>query len=677
MKHGFLARSGQSCCLLLFTALMITSCQSNPFLQEWDTPYGMPPFGQIKESHYLPAVKAGIAQLEKEVVDIIVNPEAPSFDNVVGAYDQAGEILAKVQGVLFNLVNADGTPRLRAIAEQALPLMTDVSSRIFTNPGLFQKVEALYKVRDTLHLTSEQLRYLEDMYRRFEENGIALDEAGQQRMREINVALASREMQFGSQLLAENNEFKAKYGVAVSEYVPAMTTCADRERRREMFEGYSSRGNHGNANDNKELIKEIMSLRIEQAQLLGYDCPANFILSDKMAHDAPTVDKFLEGIFKAAVAKAKEEVKDLQAEMDKDIAAGLLPEGSRIEPWDWFYYAERVRMVKFNLTEDQVRPYFQMENVRQGVFDNASRLYGIRFEPVPDAPKYHPEVEVFKVMDADGSLLGIFSTDYFPRDTKRGGAWMNNMRDQYFDRDGNEVRPIIVNVGNFTRPTADAPALLSLDDVETMFHEFGHALHGLLSQCRYRGTSGTAVARDFVELPSQINENWAFQKEVLATYARHYQTGEVIPAELVDRIVAADKFNQGFMTTELCAASILDMKWHELTKVDGLDPLAFEEQVCREMGLIGEIIPRYRSTYFNHIFNTGYSAGYYSYLWAEVLDKDAFELFLQRGIYDAETAASFRRNVLEKGNSDDPMTLYRAFRGADPDAGALLRARGL
>ncbi|MBQ2195199.1 MAG: M3 family metallopeptidase, partial [Bacteroidales bacterium] len=351
--------------------------------------------------------------------------------------------------------------------------------------------------------------------------------------------------------------------------------------------------------------------------------------------------------------------------------------GATIQPWDWFYYAEKVRKAKYALDEETTKPYFQMENVRQGVFNNASKLYGLQFEKIQDAPLYNPDVEVFKVSDADGSLIGVLTTDYFPRESKRGGAWMNNIRDQYVTLDGQMVRPIIVNVGNFNKPTADTPSLLSLDNVETMFHEFGHALHGLLSQCHYRTVSGTAVARDFVELPSQINENWAFQKEVLAGYAKHYQTGEVIPEELVDKIIAAGNFNQGFMTTELCAASILDMKWHELESVEGIDIEAFEKQVCQEMGLIDEIIPRYRTTYFNHIFNSGYSAGYYSYLWAEVLDKDAFELFMEKGIYDPATAKSFRQNILEKGGSDEPMTLYKNFRGAEPDPDALLRARGL
>ena len=419
-----------------------------------------------------------------------------------------------------------------------------------------------------------------------------------------------------------------------------------------------------------------MALRIEKAKLLGYETPASFILSDKMAGTPEAVDTFLAGLMAPAVAKAREEVADMQTIMDEDVKAGLLPEGSVIEPWDWAYYAEKVRKVKYALDEEQLRPYFKMENVRQGVFNTASRLWGLQFEKLDSIPVYNPEVEGFKVTDADGSLIGILLTDYFPRATKRGGAWMSNFVEQRVV-DGVDVRPVIVNVGNFAKPTEDKPSLLTLDQVETMFHEFGHALHGLLSKCTYVSVAGTSVARDFVELPSQIMENWAFQKEVLADYARHYETGEVIPDSLVTKINAAETFNQGFMTTELVAASVLDMKWHELTSVEGVDPMAFEAAACKEMGLIDEIIPRYRTTYFNHIFNSGYSAGYYSYLWAEVLDKDAFELFKQKGIFDQNTAASFRRNILEKGGSDEPMDLYRRFRGADPDPAALIESRGL
>ena len=663
--------------LAVFAMTACTSTRTNPFLTEWNTPLGIPPFEQIQEADYLPALEEGIKQHDAEIAAIIANPDSPTFDNVIAAYDQSGLLLAKVVGVLFNLAETDNTPTLEKIVEDATNLMSKHENDITFNKALFDKVKAVNDQKASLGLTREQEMVLDKVYRSFADNGIALDEAGQARMKEINTELSALSNRFGNFLLKENNAFKAKFGISVSEYTDAMTTEEDRAKREAMFRAYANRGNNGNENDTKEIILNILKLKEEKAKLLGYENPAAHILSDKMAKTPQAVDAFLANIFKYAVSRAKEEVKDMQKVMDQDIKAGKVEKGARIQPWDWFYYAEKVRKAKYALDEEITKPYFQMENVREGVFNTASKLYGLKFEKIENAPKYHPDVEAFKVTDADGSLIGVLTTDYFPRESKRGGAWMNNIRDEYVTLDGQMVRPIIVNVGNFNKPTADTPSLLSLDNVETMFHEFGHALHGLLTQCHYRTVSGTAVARDFVELPSQINENWAFQKEVLAGYAKHYQTGEVIPDELVDKIIAAGNFNQGFMTTELCAASILDMKWHELSSVEGIDIEAFEKQACKEMGLIDEIIPRYRTTYFNHIFNSGYSAGYYSYLWAEVLDKDAFELFLQKGIFDPATAKSFRQNVLEKGGSDDPMTLYKNFRGAEPDPDALLRARGL
>ena len=665
--------------ILLITSIIMAavSCNTNnPFLTGWDTPYGIPDFTQIQEKHYIPAIEIGIRQQQGEIDAIIANPDAPTFENVVEAYERSGAILDRVSMVLFNISESDATESLQKIVEEALPLISVHSDNIFMNPYFFKRVEALYSQIDELGLNQEQKMTLKKLYDAFVKNGIALGEAEQARMREINMELSSLGNTFGNNLLAENNAFAEEFGVSVSEYGEAMAATEDRAVREKMFKAYASRGNNGNEYDNKELIVKMMALRIEKANLLGYDTPAAMILADKMAGDPQTVDTFLSSIMAPAVEKAKEEIADMQLVMDEDIKAGLLPEGSVIEPWDWAYYTEKVRKAKYALDEEQTKPYFQMENVRQGVFDLTTKLFGLQYEKLEDIPVYHPEVEEFKVTDADGSLIGVILTDYFPRSTKRGGAWMTNFVNQEV-LDGEDIRPVIVNVGNFAKPTEDKPSLLTLDQVETLFHEFGHALHGLLSQCTYKSVSGTSVARDFVELPSQIMENWAFQKEVLAGYARHYETGEVIPDSLVAKIEAAANFNQGFMTTELAAASILDMKWHELTSAEGLDPMAFEEAACKEMGLIDEIIPRYRSTYFAHIFSGGYSAGYYSYLWAEVLDKDAFELFMQKGIFDKETAMSFRRNVLEMGGSDEPMDLYRRFRGADPDSGALLRGRGL
>ena len=657
----------------------VSCTTTNPFLTGWNTPYGIPDFSKVKEKHYVEAVEAGVAQQQAEIDAIIANTEAPTFENVVAAYERSGAILDRVTGVLFNLSETDGTESLQKIVEQVLPMFSVHSDNIFMNPDFFAKVKALYDDMDNLGLNQEQKMVLKKLYNAFVKNGVALGEAEQARMRDINMELSSMSNTFGNRLLAENNAFAEEFGVAISEYGGAMASTDDRALRERMFKAYSSRGNNGNENDTKDLIMKMMALRIEKAKLLGYENPAQMILADKMAGDPKTVDTFLAGIMAPAVKRAKEEIVDMQAVMNKDIAAGLLPEGSVIEPWDWAYYAEKVRKAKYALDEEQTKPYFQMENVRAGVFNTAHKLFGLNFEKLEDIPVYHNEVEGFKVTDADGSLIGILLTDYFPRSTKRGGAWMNNFVNQEV-LDGTDIRPVIVNVGNFSKPVDGKPGLLTLDEVETMFHEFGHALHGLLSQCTYKSVAGTSVARDFVELPSQIMENWAFQKEVLADYARHYETGEVIPDSLVAKINAAGNFNQGFMTTELAAASILDLKWHMLSELPSAETSfveEFEKNACKEMGLIDEIIPRYRSTYFAHIFSGGYSAGYYSYLWAEVLDKDAFELFMQKGIFDPETAMSFRHNVLEMGGSDEPMDLYRRFRGADPDPAALTRARGL
>ncbi len=665
--------------LFAMTIMVAVACNtSNPFLSNWDTPYGIPDFGAVKESHYLPAVKAGIEQQQAEIDAIIANEQAPTFENVVAAYERSGAILDRVNGVLFNLAETDATESLQKIVEQVLPMLSEHSDNIFMNPAFFAKVDALFKDIDNLGLNTEQKMTLKKLHNAFVKNGIALGEAEQARMREINMELSSLSNTFGNRLLAENNAFAEEFGVAISEYGGAMASTEDRALREKMFKAYASRGNNGNENDTKDLIMRMMSLRIEKAKMLGYEHPADFFLADKMAGNANTVDKFLKDLMKPAVRKAKAEIKDMQKIMDKDIKAGLLPKGSEIEPWDWAYYAERVRKEKYALDEEQLKPYFRMENVREGVFCTANRLFGLNFEKLEDVPAYHAECEAFKVTDADGSLIGVLITDYFPRSTKRGGAWMNNFVNQEVI-DGVDIRPVIVNVGNFSKPVDGKPSLMTLDEVETMFHEFGHALHGLLSKCTYKSIAGTSVARDFVELPSQIMENWAFQNDVLAGYARHYETDEVIPDDLIAKIEAVETFNQGFMTTELVAASILDLKWHMLSEIpaDASFVEAFEAQACKEMGLIDEIIPRYRSTYFAHIFSGGYSAGYYSYLWAEVLDKDAFELFKEKGTFDHATAMSFRHNVLEKGGSEEPMVLYRKFRGAEPDPDALTRARGL
>lgn len=656
----------------MIAAACLSACtnRENPFLKDWNTPYGIPPFQEIQVDNYIPAIQAGIEQQKKEIEDIVNNQDAPTFDNTILPLELSGEILRKVSGVLYNVSETDRTPALDSVMELAIPMMTEHSDNLSFNKGLYERIAQLYK-GDQSGLTREQQMVLKKHYEEFERNGVGLSEEKQARLKEINSEIASKTQKIGNNILEESNAFKQKFGISVSDYPNAMTSTTDRAKRKEMLEAYTNRGNNGNKADNKQLIQDVMRLRIEKAKLMGYNCPAAYILEPKMAHDPATVDAFLQGIMTDAVKKAREEVADMQAVMNEDIKAGLLPAGSKIEPWDWWYYAEKVRKAKYDLDEEQTKPYFKLDNVVRGAFLAAKKLYGVNMEELEGVPSYNTQqVKTFKVTDNDGQLLGIFTTDWLPRDSKRGGAWMNNVREQYVDAKGEMVRPIIVNVGNLQE-------YLTIDEVQTVFHEFGHALHGLLTQCTYPSVSGTNVTRDFVEMFSQFNENWAFQPELLAEYAKN-DKGEVIPTELVDKINNSLKFNQGFMTTELCAASILDMKWHELESVEGVDINQFEHKVCQEMGLIPEIGPRYRTTYFNHIFSSGYSAGYYGYLWAEVLDKDAFSLFEQTGnVWNIPLATKFKQTFLEKGGSEEPMTLFEQFAGRKPDDTAFKKGRGL
>ena len=656
----------------MIAAACLSACtnRENPFLKDWNTPYGIPPFQEIQVDNYIPAIQAGIEQQKKEIEDIVNNQDAPTFDNTILPLELSGEILRKVSGVLYNVSETDRTPALDSVMELAIPMMTEHSDNLSFNKGLYERIAQLYK-GDQSGLTREQQMVLKKHYEEFERNGVGLSEEKQARLKEINSEIASKTQKIGNNILEESNAFKQKFGISVSDYPNAMTSTTDRAKRKEMLEAYTNRGNNGNKADNKQLIQDVMRLRIEKAKLMGYNCPAAYILEPKMAHDPATVDAFLQGIMTNAVKKAREEVADMQAVMNEDIKAGLLPAGSKIEPWDWWYYAEKVRKAKYDLDEEQTKPYFKLDNVVRGAFLAAKKLYGVNMEELEGVPSYNTQqVKTFKVTDNDGQLLGIFTTDWLPRDSKRGGAWMNNVREQYVDAKGEMVRPIIVNVGNLQE-------YLTIDEVQTVFHEFGHALHGLLTQCTYPSVSGTNVTRDFVEMFSQFNENWAFQPELLAEYAKN-DKGEVIPTELVDKINNSLKFNQGFMTTELCAASILDMKWHELESVEGVDINQFEHKVCQEMGLIPEIGPRYRTTYFNHIFSSGYSAGYYGYLWAEVLDKDAFSLFEQTGnVWNIPLATKFKQTFLEKGGSEEPMILFEQFAGRKPDDTAFKKGRGL
>ena len=653
---------------------MLTACNTekttNIFLQEWDTPYGTAPFSQITTDQYMPAFKAGLEEQKANIAAILANTEAPTFENTILPYENASPILDKVQGVFFNLAESDSTPEMQAIEEEVMPLITEASNEIMMNEDLYARVKAVYE--NSASLTREQQMVVKKIYEGFQRNGVGLEPEAKKRFAEISTRLAMLSQKFGQNLLAENNAFKEGTGITVSEYYDFMGSCDDRAKREQVFKAYSSRGNHGDEHDNNAIVLETLRLRAELAELLGYPNFAAYQLSNKMAGNPETVDKFLQPIMDAAMRSAKVQLK----EMEK-IA------GHKIEAWDWSYYAEKVRAQKYALDESQTKPYFQADSVMKGVFTAASKIYGLQFEEVTgEVEVYQPTVKAYKITDADGSLIGIFYRDYYVRPTKRGGAWMNNFREQEAG-----VRPIIVNVCNFPAPGVDPtepqPSLLTIDNVQTAFHEFGHALHGFLSQCNYVTVSGTNVARDFVEMFSQFNENFAFVPEILANYANNWETGEPIDPALVEKIQKGLKFNQGFMTGELCAASILDMKWHELSSAqlaqftDAQSVRDFETKVCKEMGLIDEIIPRYRTTYFNHIMGSGYSAGYYGYLWSEVLAVDAWEKFKADGIFNPATAKAFRQTFLEKGGSEEPMTLYKQFRGAEPDPSALMRARGL
>lgn len=690
---------------IIMSAMILMSCakSDNPFFSAYENEYGAPPFEKIKTEHYLPAFKEGIKQHQAEIDAVADSKDAPTFANTIEALDYSGELLTKVSSVFFNLYSAETNDQMAEIANEVSPMLSEHSDNLYLNEKLFEKVKTLHDSRSSLNLDAEQNRLLEKYYKNFIRSGAALSKEDKDKLRTINKELGLAELAFGQNVLAETNAYKkvveneaelaglpegvkqaaaeeakadGKEGKWVfttrkASFIPVLQYGENRELRKELLMAYTTLANHDNANDNKAVINKIMKLRIQKAQLLGFESPAAFILDNTMAKTPKTVYDFLATVWTPAVNKAKIEAFDLQKLMDTE------GKGEKLEAWDWWYYTEKLRKAKFDLDEEQLRPYFKLENVRKGVFELATKLYGIKFEKLEGMPSYHPDVEIFKVTNTDGSLVGILYTDYFPRPGKRAGAWMNNIVEQ-FKKDGINHRPIIVNVGNFTKPTSDKPSLLNMDEVETMFHEFGHALHGLLTQTTYPSQSGTNVMRDFVELPSQIMENWCFEPQVMKTYAIHYQTGEVIPDALIEKIQKASTFNQGFTMTELLSASLLDMDYHSMTDTTAFDVNAFEKKTMERIGMIPEIIVRYRSTYFNHVFGGGYSAGYYSYTWAEVLDADAYQAFVESGdIYSPKVATSFRQNILEKGDSDDPMVLYKKFRGAEPNPEALLKRRGL
>ncbi len=700
-------------CSCIFVSLILTSCHPphtgvddvdlnrNPLLQNWDTPFGVPPFDEIRNEHYAPAFAEAMARHEIEIQDIAGNPEAPTFANTVELFDASGAWLTQVSSVFDNLNSALTDEAMQDIAKDMAPRLARHQDNIVLNEKLFQRIQAIHQQRRKLDLTEEQSMLLEKTYDDFVRGGALLTGVARERFREINERLSLLSVQFGENILKEDNRFEMliadeaqlaglpeRVVQAAAEaaaqagsegqwlftlhkpsLIPFLQYSDIRPLRKVMYEGYVMRGDHNDELDNKAVLSEVTVLRVERAQLLGFKTHAHYVLDTNMAKTPENVYALLDQLWQPALAQAKAEVAAMQAVVAKESGAFT------IQPWDWWYYAEKLRQARFDLDESELRHYFKLENVIDGVVTVANKLYGITLAERFDIPIYHKDVKVFEVKQADGSHVGLLYTDYFPRASKRGGAWMNSYRKQRI-RYGENVTPVIVNVGNFSKPTPGSPSLISLDEALTLFHEFGHALHGLLSNCTYERLSGTAVPRDFVELPSQVMENWATEPEVLKLYARHYKTDEPMPDDLIMRIDQSRKFNQGFITVEYLAAAYLDMDWHTRADTDPYDPLEFEETSMKRIGLIPEILPRYRSTYFRHIFAGGYSAGYYSYIWAQVLDADAFAAFQETELFNPDLARAFRENILATGGTADPMELYTRFRGAGPTVGALLKRKG-
>ncbi len=692
-------------CLMAPLALVTPGCSKasagdNPFLKEYNTKYDIPPFEQIKPEHYIPAIKEGIKQHQAEIDSIVNNPDSATFENTILALDYSGDLLSRVSGVLFALTESMATPEMQKVQEEAEPLIISHNDEMWMNDGLFQRVKTVYEHRDTTKSTPER-RAVEDYYRNFTRNGALLNPEQKKELMALNNELNNLYLTYNKQLLAATNAFeividdstrlaglpasvvaqaaeaagekgKWKFTLHAPSRLPVLQYAADRDLRKQMYQGYTTLASQGE-NNNYPVINKILQARTKKARLLGYPSFAAYMTENVMAKTPQAAEELLMQLWKPAQARVAEEVKEMQAIVDK--------EGGdfKIEPWDYYYYAEKVRQDKYNLNETEVSEYFPVDSVVKGIFTLAEKLYGVKFTEMPDAPKYHPEVNVYDVTNAnDGEHIAVFMTDYFPRATKRQGAWMDAIVNSCINLDGSTKRPIIYNVGNFTRPTADTPALLTIDEVETMFHEFGHGLHGMLSRAKLRSQSGTNVDRDFVELPSQINEHWALEPELLKDYAFHYKTGEVIPDSLIEKLNASSTHNQGFMTAELVGAALLDLAYGNYNADGDVDVAAFEADYAKKLGMPRELTFRYRSPYFKHIFGSdGYASGYYTYLWAEVLDTDGFELFNEKGIFDPATAKSFKENILEMGGSEDPMVLYERFRGHRPTPDALLRNRGL
>lgn len=696
--------------ILLFsianTALFVQGQENknnmNPFFLTYQTPYQVPPFDLIKNEHFKPALLEGIKQQEAEILAITSNKENPTFDNTLVALEKSGKLLSKVNTVFNNLNGANTNDELQAIAKEVAPILAEHSDNINLNDALFKRIKIVWDQQSNLQLNQEEKKLLENTYKRFVRNGANLNTSQKERLRAINSELAILTLKYGQNVLAETNKYeliisnknelvglpesviaaaaaeakgKGKEGkwiftLSNASVMSFLQYSANRQLRKEIWNAYQLRSNNNNDNDNKVLAIQMANLRREKAQLLGYKSHAAYVLELSMAKNPEKANQLLLDLWKPALKMAKKEEADIKAMLVKD---GIQDE---VQPYDWRYYVEKIRKERFNLDEQELKPYFSLEQTREGIFTVVKKLYGLSFTQLNNVPVYHPDVTAWEVKEANGTPIGLLYMDFHPRSSKRGGAWMTSYRAQSTENK-TRILPIISIVCNFTKPTSTTPSLLTFDEVSTFFHEFGHALHGLLSQVTYESLSGTNVPRDFVELPSQIMENWAAEPEVLKLYAKHFKTGETIPDELISKMQKVGTFDQGFATTEYLAASLLDMAYHTQTSNITSTSEDFEKNTLNELGLPKSIISRYRSTYFNHIFSGGYSAGYYSYIWSGVLDTDAFEVFKSTSLFNPEKAKSFRINILEKGGTEDPMLLYKAFRGAEPSVEPLLKKRGL
>ena len=694
---------------LLMAAIAFVACScggqksDNPLFNEFDTPYGIAPFSEITIDHYREGMLRGMEEQKAEIEAIVNNPEAPTFENTIVALDQCGELLRKVRGTFSPLSSSNSTEEIRALQKEMSPISSAHSDDINLNPALFARVKAVYEQKDKLSLTPEQAKVLENTYDRFVKSGAELSDEDKEKLRALNQEISMLQLTFSQNLQHETNntyvvansleelkglpqanidaaakmaadngqEGKWMFNMQRPSCNPVLQYCENRELREKVYKAYYNRGNQDNEYDNKAISAKLVALRLEKAKLMGYNTYAEMALADRMAKTPEAVYDLLNQVWTPAVKKAKEEIADIRAEIRK--------EGKSFEPegWDYMYYQDKAKKAKYAVDEQEIRSYLEINNVMQGIFHVANKLYGITFKEITDSvPSYEPTAKAYEVIDRDGTLLAIFYSDNFPRDGKNAGAWCTSFRGQSYEGD-ERVIPIVINCCNMTAPTGDGPALQSIDNVETMFHEFGHALHSFMRDVRYNGAGG--VERDFVELPSQINEHWAFEPEVLAVYAKHYQTGEVIPMELVNKIVESSKYGQGFATVEYVAASLSDMDLHVLTEVPAdLNVMEFESKKLAERGIPSQIFPRYRMTNFSHTMGGGYTAGYYSYMWAEVLDADAFDAFAETGdIFNQEVAAKFRNYILTPGGIDDGMVMYKNFRGREPKIDALLRNRGI